>query len=65
MSASTELVYSFVRRYIRANGFSPSYREIGRACYLSEATVRYHLNKLKVQGRLTFETGKSRTITLC
>ncbi|MFO7321305.1 MAG: winged helix-turn-helix transcriptional regulator [Chloroflexota bacterium] len=64
MATTTELVYAFVRQYIEEHSHAPSFREIGRACYLSESTVRYHLKKLRDQGRITYDPGKGRTISL-
>lgn len=62
--STTDRVYAYVRQYIDSNGYSPSYREIGRGCYLAESTVRYHLKKLAAAGLLNVDSGKVRTIIL-
>lgn len=65
MSAPTsELVYTFVCRFIEANHLSPSIREIAEGCYINVATVIRYLDKLEAQERLYRTPGKARSICL-
>ena len=58
-------IYRFVSDYIAEHNFSPSIREICEAVGLkSTATVYYHLNALRQQGRLDMERDKKRSITV-
>jgi len=62
---TTEMVYSYIEKYQQENGgVSPSQREIGRACFLAQSSVRYHLAKLQGLGRIAYGKGKARHIVL-
>ena len=56
-------VYRAIKKYIKANGYSPSVRDI---CFLtdkkSSATIAYHFKRLKQMGYITYEEKKKRTI---
>lgn len=57
-------IYLYIERYVRERGYAPSQREIARACYLAQSTVRYHLRVLAAQGKIEIERGKYRGIRL-
>lgn len=47
MSEKSRRVFNYIRDYIRAHKYAPSYEEIGNGCELkSKASVCYHVNKL-------------------
>lgn len=58
-------ILEFLNSYIEENGYPPSVREICAAVGLkSTATVSYHLNELKRQGRIQGDSSKKRAISL-
>lgn len=60
-----ERIYSFIRRFIEDEGYSPSYREIANEVGLrSTSTVLYHLDVLASEGRVGYKRGQPRTIHL-
>lgn len=60
-----EKILEFLNSYIEENGYPPSVREICAAVGLkSTATVSYHLNELKRQGRIHGDSSKKRAISL-
>ncbi len=64
-STKQEEIYEFLRRFTEENGYAPSVREICAAVGLrSTASVHYHLNELKKQGRIVMEQNKNRTLTV-
>ncbi len=64
-SEKQEKILAFINQYIEENGFPPAVREIGAAVGLkSTATVSYHLGMLKREGRIEYQSGKSRTISV-
>ncbi len=64
-STKQEEIYEFLRRFTEENGYAPSVREICAAVGLrSTASVHYHLNELKKQGRVLMEENKNRTLKL-
>lgn len=65
VSDKQEQILAFINRYIEENGYPPAVREIGAAVGLkSTATVAYHLGVLKREGRIAYQSGKSRTISV-
>ena len=61
---SIQASYRFIDRFIRANGFGPSIREIMDGCNLSSTSVAtYHRDELTKGGWITF-TGRDRSIAL-
>lgn len=64
-SDKQEKILEFINTYVEEKGFPPSVREICAAVGLkSTATVSYHLNELKRQGRIQTESNKRRAISL-
>lgn len=63
LSEECKEVYRAIKKYIKANGYSPSVRDI---CFLADkkstATVAHHFRKLKKEGYITYVENKKRTI---
>lgn len=56
-------IVRFVRQYIEEHGFSPSFREIGRAVGIrSTKAVKYHLDILAEEGVLSRTPGQARSL---
>lgn len=43
----------FVQGFIDENGYSPSLREIGKACYMSKPTAHRHIMRLVEMGYMS------------
>jgi len=57
-------VLEYVNAFLDANGYAPTFREIGDAVGLkSTATVSGHITRLKSEGKLNTLSQKPRTIT--
>jgi repressor LexA len=56
-------IVKFVQEFMRREGYSPSYREIGESLRLAVSTVAYHVSVLESEGSLRREPGQPRTIT--
>jgi repressor LexA len=56
-------ILAFVQDFVRREGYSPSYREIGDDLGLAVSTVSYHVSLLQAEGSLQREPGQPRTIT--
>ena len=64
-ASSEAAILSFISRYMAANGYSPTYREIGSAVGIrSSSTVCSHLRALRDQGFIAFDTRKARGISI-
>ena len=64
-SDKQEKILEFLNTYMEDKGYAPSVREICAAVGLkSTATVSYHLNELKRQGRIEGDSTKRRAISL-
>jgi SOS-response transcriptional repressor LexA len=61
---TTELVFGFIDEFIQQKGHAPSQREIARGCYLAQSSVRYHLAKLQAEGRINYDRGKARALSV-
>lgn len=58
-------ILTFIGRYLRHNGYAPSYREIAEALKLSStATIHQHIVALKRKGLLTSQPGEIRSLQL-
>lgn len=58
-------VLLFIDKFITANGFSPTVREIGKGTYLSStSSVWGHLDRLKKEKLINFIRKSPRTITI-
>lgn len=49
--------------FVRDEGYSPSYREIGKKLGIAVSTVSYHVSLLQADGSLNREPRQPRTIT--
>lgn len=63
-TGTTEVVYAFVKAYIKKHTHPPTLREISEGCFLSVSSVTRHLDRLEGQGKLFREPGRARGITL-
>lgn len=64
-SDKQEKILQFINSYVEEQGYPPTVREICQAVGLkSTATVAYHLDELKRQGRIVGEKSKRRAISL-
>jgi repressor LexA len=62
-SGTRQGIVYVIRRFILEHGYSPTVREIGSQLGKSSPhTIKYHLDKLRGAGRVTWETGKTRTL---
>jgi repressor LexA len=65
LNPKEQIVYDYVVRSVRENGFPPSVRDICRDLgYKSTSTVKMYLDRLEAFGYIRKEDGKSRAITL-
>ena len=65
MTPQTKSVYDYVRRYIEANGYSPTHREITAGCGLSSVSRAHtQVHRLVKAGKLTVRPGQRRNIGL-
>ncbi|MDI9497808.1 MAG: transcriptional repressor LexA [Bacillota bacterium] len=65
LQETSDRVYRFIVDYIDENGYAPSVRDICEGVGIgSTSTVHAHLKRLEADGRLTYEAGKRRAITL-
>jgi len=65
LSDRQKAILDFIARFIEADGFPPTIREIGEACDIaSTSVVNYNLNKLREGGWLERTAEKSRGIRL-
>ncbi len=61
----SDLVFEFIQRYITENGFSPSVREVCKACDIkSTATAFTYINQLTEKGLLNKVGSKNRAVSL-
>lgn len=62
-SARRRKIVEFVKKYVEEHGFSPSFREIGRAVGIkSTKAVKYHLDVLTKEGVLRRTPGQARSL---
>jgi SOS-response transcriptional repressor LexA len=61
---NTEQVFAFITLHIEQEGFAPTIREIGAACYLGRSSVVRHLDKLEKWGWVQRHEGKARSIVI-
>ena len=57
-------ILDYIAVFIASNGFSPSVRDIADGVGLALANVHQNLVILKEEGRIDFQEGKRRTITI-
>ncbi len=61
---TAEIIYDFIRAYIREYQISPSQREIAEACFMTVGNVGRYLKKLEAHGRIKRYPNISRGIRL-
>ena len=54
----------FIETFIDENGYSPNYREIGNQLGFAPSVVKYHLERLERQGKVTRVPGRARTLRI-
>lgn len=65
MSTLTSAVYRAIEQYTAENGFPPSVRDLMEATAINTTSVvKYHLDKLKTLGIITWDHHKSRTMRI-
>ena len=57
-------VYKFIRDYIEKNGYSPTQREIGKACLMSKGNLGVYLGRLEGWGWIVREYKLPRSIRI-
>lgn len=62
--STQDLVFSYISTFIQQHGHAPSQREIARGCYLAQSSVRYHLAKLKAEGKISYKHGQARSLVI-
>ena len=64
IQSTTTAVYDFLCAYIAEHGYPPSQRELAAGCYLSRPAIIRHLDRLELQGKITRDPDKARSIRL-
>jgi len=65
MTPKRKAVFAFIAKFMNANGYAPTYREIGDGVGLhSLATVHKHIQLLDIHGYIDAPENKSRSIAL-
>lgn len=59
-----EQIMDFLRSYIKRNGFSPSFEEVGDAVGVHKNAAAHHLHKLEKEGRIRINAGKYRSLQI-
>lgn len=60
---TTDIIYQFIVSFIDEHGFAPTIREIVEGIHVkSTSVVKYHLDKLEHQNRITRKEGVARSI---
>lgn len=58
-----DVILKAIKAYTMEHGFPPTFREIGEEVGIkSPCAVKYRLDKLRYEGKLTFDRYKPRTI---
>jgi SOS-response transcriptional repressor LexA len=57
-----EAVYIYICDYWRQFGYGPTLREIAIGCFMSRANVYRYLDRLEMEGRITRDLGRARSI---
>lgn len=65
LSDKDKEIYNYIRRYMRATGFTPTYREIGAVmCLASTNTVKSHMDKLTDAGLIEWKGRQYKPVDL-
>ena len=57
-------ILAAIEDFMREKGYAPSVRELGALTSMSTSTAQYHLTQLELQGKLTRDRVRPRTIVL-
>lgn len=57
-------ILDFIAQFIEKNGYSPSYRQIGKHLGLAYSNVFYHVQKMRERNLISCTDGISRTIRI-
>ena len=60
----TDRLYQFIRAYIHEHGYAPTTREMAGGCFIALSSIPRYLDRLEMQGRISREIGKARSIVL-
>ncbi len=64
-SKTRELIYAFIRKFLKNRGYAPTVRDILKGCSISStAVVQHHLNVLDREGRIHRDPEVFRSIRL-
>ena len=62
-SAEDAEIVSAIARFCSQHGYGPSFIEVGKACgFNSTASIKYRLDKLRAEGKVTWQDGRARTL---
>lgn len=62
---TSNLIVAAIRDFWAEHGFAPTVREIMHLAALSSGSlVQYHLARLREEGRISYESGKARTVRI-
>lgn len=60
---TNQQIIDFIDYYINTHGYSPTVREIANAAgFKSTSTIYYRLERLRGEGKITWQYGANRTI---
>ena len=57
-------ILKFIRNFIEENDYSPTFRDIAEHFKITVNGAQYHVIALEKKGCITYQKGKSRTITI-
>jgi hypothetical protein len=60
-----QLVFRFIVRFLVKHRYSPTWKEIGKGVYMSNAKIMRVTGELRGRGLIDFQDAKSRTIVVC
>ena len=64
MTYKQKKVLDFIKKFIKDNGYSPSYKEIAAALKITTSTTRSHILSLKKRNFITSIPGTARSIDI-
>ncbi len=59
-----EAVYKFICDHWGQYGYGPTLREIAEGCFISKPNVYRYLDRLEMEGRITRDPGRARSISM-
>jgi SOS-response transcriptional repressor LexA len=61
---NTDRLYQFIHAYVHEHGYAPTTREMAGGCFIALSSIPRYLDRLEMQGRISREIGKARSIVL-